>query len=421
MAPGVRTSFRRGSAIPLAVMAVAGLIAFTPTPAAAAPPSSAEAAAAWLATRMVEGNRLQNDFGSDDAGVTVDAMLAFAAAGVEKDRVAAAMTWLTDPDVLNNYILAFTSGYHAGETAKVVFGMQVAGGDPTKVNGLDLVAVLTGLEVTSGPSAGLFQNADPTVGDDTNAFDQALAVLALARTPGGAPAAAVDFLAGTACASGGFPITLADPPATCTGDPDGTAMVVQALLAAGDQAAATDAVAWLLTQVDPTTGGVKPGFQGGAPNANSAGLVAEALRAFGDDAAADKVIGFLHGLQVGCAGAAENQGAIAYTATDPADPDNTGFLPFNAPRATAQAILGLAGVPLGQLGIGGARTGGARLDCPVATATPTTTIPGAAGILPVTGSSLVPIVFAGAGLVVAGAALLWRYRRRRDVTGDWAP
>jgi LPXTG-motif cell wall-anchored protein len=155
-------------------------------------------------------------------------------------------------------------------------------------------------------------------------------------------------------------------------------------------------------------------------NANSAGLAAEALRAVGTDAAnaaADRAVAFLLGLQVGCEGAAADRGGIAVGPRDPADPDNTGFRPDTAPRATTQALLGLAGVPLGTLKLGDAKNGASTLDCPTATA-PATTIPGAAGILPVTGSSVRPVVFGGAGLVVVGAALVLLARRRRSATGN---
>jgi hypothetical protein len=420
VASGLRSRLLRRVALPLTVLAFTGYTALAPAPAFAAAPTavdSAQAASGWLAGQMVDGNRLQN-FGLDDAGLTIDAMVGFASAGVEKDRVAAALTWLSDPAVLSDYMLQFTSINHASQTAKVIFGIQVAGGDPTKVNGTDLVAILNGMLVTSGPTTGLFQNstpAGPGEADSTNAFGQSLAILALARTPGGAPASAVDFLVSTQCDSGGFPITLTDPPATCQGDPDGTAMAVQALLAAGHGDDAKEAVAWLVKQVDPVTGGVKPGFQGGTFNTNSTGLVAEALRAFGDDAPADKASAFIERLQIGCAGDSANRGGIAYIPTDPADPDNTGFNLSTAPRATAQAILGLTGVALGKITIDGAKPGATPLNCTTATPTPSTTITGAAG-LPVTGASLTAVLIAGAGLIVVGVSLLFVIRGRRDAT-----
>jgi hypothetical protein len=64
---------------------------------------------------------------------------------------------------------------------------------------------------------------------------------------------------------------------------------------------------------------------------------------------------FLVGLQVGCSGPTAEQGAIAF--------DSTGFSQDTAPRATAQAVLGLAGVGLARLSARGAQTGDPHLAC----------------------------------------------------------
>jgi LPXTG-motif cell wall-anchored protein len=388
-------------------LAFATTVAAAPASAAAATTSEpAPAAAGWLATQMAEGKFLQS-FGMPDAGLTLDAVLAFAAARAGGDQVSASMAWLTQPAVLQEYTYAFTSTYSAGETAKVILAMQVSRvGDPTNVDGIDLIAQLKGMLHPDGdPSAGLYQNApdaDPATGDDdTNAFDQALAVLAVARTAGGVPASAVSFLADSQCDDGSFPLFYTF--ASC-GSVDATAMVIQALLAAGHPELTTDAVAWLVSKQD-ANGGFGDGLFT-AVNSNSTGLAAQALRAAGSKTTADKAVTFLLSLQVGCNGPAANRGAIAYTAKVAGD-DNTGFNPDTAPRATTQAILGLVGTAFGDLDGKSIRPGLARLECPVP----------AAPELPATGSSLTPVVVVGVALILLGIAALALVRGRRRSVG----
>ncbi|WP_217712010.1 hypothetical protein [Kitasatospora sp. NA04385] len=56
---------------------------------------------------------------------------------------------------------------------------------------------------------------------------------------------------------------------------------------------------------------------------------------------------FVRSLQAGCGAPAADRGAVAY--------DATGLDPATAPRATAQAVLGLSGAPLATLSAHGAR------------------------------------------------------------------
>jgi hypothetical protein len=399
-----------------------GLLA---APASAAPVTNAvtagttdraEAAAGWLATQLEEGTFLPLFPGFPDTGLTIDAMLAFAAAGVGAGTEADMLAWLTQPDVVDGYTgIAFSGGYTAGETAKVIYGIQVAGGDPTDVNGVDLVAKLLELQQPSG----LFQNPDPAVADDTNTFDQTLAILALARTSGGVPAAAVGFLVAAQCADHSFPGSFGNP-SSC-GAVDSTAIAVQALLAANHPELAQSAVSWLGGEQNPTSGAFDDG--GLQPeNTNSTGLAAQALRAFGQDAKADLAVAFLTSQQVGCTGADTDRGGIAYQPTDPNDPGNTGFQLFNAPRATTQAILGLVGVPFGELSIAGAGPDLPRLDCtvPPATTLPATAPPTPEPILAVTGVRTGPIAVTGAALLLGGVIVLigLRLRRRAASAGD---
>ena len=292
------------------------------------------------------------DFGDagvfPDQGLTLDAVLAFAAAGSAGNNATAAMTWLGTGTMLLDYVGDGTSFSDAGRLAKGAYAAEVTGGDPHDVAGVDVLGRLSAQLTASGR----FSDT-PADSDLSNAFGQAFAQLALARTPDGVPAPAVAFLAGSECPGGGFPLDYGQP--TCTPDTDATAMAVQALaLPGGDAAAAARGLDWLVARqaADGSFTGTGPTA---TPNANSTGLAAQALRAAGRTGPADAAAGWLRGQQLGCTAPAEQQGAIAY--------DANGFDPGNVIRATAQAALGLSGVGLAELSLTGAEPDAPTLDC----------------------------------------------------------
>ncbi|MEV6908533.1 prenyltransferase/squalene oxidase repeat-containing protein [Amycolatopsis sp. NPDC051071] len=328
----------------VALLCGIGLVA---APAASATTANkADAAAGWLARQMTDGERFEADFGGQkfpDQGLTIDAVFAFAAAGVSDTNAGKAITWLAKPEITTGYVGSGNEAY-AGAHAKLMLAAQIRGKNPASFGGVDLKAGLLSLLTPSGRFS---DRSD--FGDYSNALTQSLALLALDRTSSGAPASAVTFLAGTQCADGGFPLNFGE--ATCSSDVDSTAFVVQALRATGDAVNAGEGTSWLVTK-QHANGGFGVGTN--APNANSTGLAAEALAGH-RPAAAVKAREFLRSLQTGCAGATADRGAIAY--------DATGLNPSTAPRATAQAILGLARVPLSDLQ-GGGRPQAPVLACP---------------------------------------------------------
>ncbi|WP_326553949.1 prenyltransferase/squalene oxidase repeat-containing protein [Micromonospora sp. NBC_01813] len=345
------TIHRRRDRIRLAATGVLTALALTvvaAAPAAATPPQThnrVDAAAGWLARQMVDGERFEVVFGGvayPDQGLTIDAIFTFAAAKEADSYATNAITWLAEPAVTTGYIGDGTEAY-AGATAKLALGAQVRGLDPTSFGGVDLLTRLTGLMTPSGRFSD--QSA---FGDYSNMFSQSFAVLALDRA-GGAPAQAVSFLTASQCPDGGFPLQLAQT--TCTSDVDATAMAVQALVAAGEWHPAQTAAQWLVS-VQATDGSFTAG---GVANANSTGLAAQALVATGRVLAWWQARQFLLSLQVNCAGDVADRGAIAYT--------TTGLDPATAPRATAQAVPGLAAVSLVTLSANGSRPDAPTLAC----------------------------------------------------------
>jgi hypothetical protein len=278
-------------------------------------------------------------------GETIDAVFAFAATKSANRYGARAIAWLKTPSVLSNYIGAGTESY-AGATAKVALAAEVRGINPARFGEVNLIQRLAKLLTKSGRYSDHSQ-----YGDFSNAFSQSLAIIALSRH-GGAPASAVRFLISSECKNGGFPLNFGQK--TCTSDTDSTGVDVQALLAAGQRAAALRGLGWLARVQLPDGGFDASG--GKLPNANTTGLVGEAFGAAGWHRHAARAAKFLLGLQLGCSAKPKQRGAVAY--------DSTGFVWSTAVDATAQGILGLADVSLAKISAHGSSIVAVQLRCP---------------------------------------------------------
>lgn len=324
----------------------AGALLLPATAVAAAPTTTdpAEAAAGWLATRFVDGERLQTTFDGqayDDAGLTADAVLALSGVGVAADVIADATTWLESQATA--YAGDGTDAVWAGATAKLILVAATTGSDTSDFGGIDLVTRLEGSETAEGRFSDTSE-----FGDFSNVITQSLAVAALERVPDAdASATAVGYLADQVCADGGFPEQLEAEP--CTSSVDATGFAVQALVAAGEVEAARAAADWLLS-VQADTGS----FGGGdaAANANSTGLAAGALALLDETEAVADAHAWLIALQQDCDGA--HPGAFPYAPEDAGD----------VQRATAQALLGLATVDLTAVTATGASSDVPTFDCP---------------------------------------------------------
>ncbi|MGW6916425.1 peptidase [Kitasatospora sp. NPDC054939] len=344
-------------ALALAVLLpAAGPAAAAPTP-ATAPDSAASAAtfrpdaaaAGWLARQLVDGNHFEAVFDGvayPDQGLTVDAVLAFAATRTSDQAAARATAWLAEPANLTGYLGDGTTEAYAGATAKLLLAAEVRGADPADFGGVDLPARLRSLQSPTGRFSDRSQ-----WGDYSNSFGQSLALIALQRAPGGAPAAAVDFLAAAQCADGGYPIAFGQ--SVCTSDTDATALAVQALDATGRTAKARAGLDWLAAHQNADGGFAAAGAT--TSNANSTGLATAALLSRGRFAAGLKGWSSLVKLQQGCSADPAVRGAVAF--------DASGFNPATGTRATAQAVLGLSGADLATLSAHGARPSAPTLAC----------------------------------------------------------
>ncbi len=408
----------------VAIIATA-LIATPQAQAAEAAPS----AGTWLVTQFVEGDRLlrfPNDPASGDAGLTADGIYALAAAGVGKSTATRAAAWLAGSPQLETFIGDGEAESYVGGLTKLALVSQTLGDASGKFAGIDVVGRLVALEEESGR----FRDKTDPEFDQTNAFTQALSIIVLKRA-GKPTAKPVEFQASAQCPDGGFPIQFGQP--VCKSDVDGTAMVLQALLAAGENTASPKALEWMGKQQQ-----ADGGFQAMEPptNANTTGLAVGALIAGGRVEAADKAVAFLKTLQVGCAGPEARRGAIAF--------DSKGFDAGTVVRATTQAMLGLARVSLADVSAASSAPGVPAIDCPTPPSTPPSpepttpspeptppttpaptapTVPAPAGpdvqagppsSLADTGvGQIVPMLLAGSLAVAVGAALLLVSRRRK--------
>lgn len=142
-----------------------------------------------------------DDGGRRRLGVTADGVFAHAAGG----RGPTAGETATDQ--LETHLLDYASApgcsAGAGPIAKLLVVAVVQGRDVTDFGGWNLRAELLALMNSTAGDANLGRFQSKGVGDTTNGFSQALAVIGLSRT-GTVPAEAVSFLLAQQCPSGGF-------------------------------------------------------------------------------------------------------------------------------------------------------------------------------------------------------------------------
>ncbi|GAB2858035.1 LPXTG cell wall anchor domain-containing protein [Lentzea nigeriaca] len=364
---------------------------------------AAPSAGTWLAGQFVNGDHLLKGPDLVDEGLTADGVYALAAAGVGKSTARKAAAWLAASPQLETFIGDGEAESYVGGLTKLALVAQTLGQDPRKFGGVDLLGRLSALQDKDGR----FRDKTDPEFDMTNAFTQSLAVITLKRA--GQPVdAPVKFAVSTQCQGAGFPIVFGQP--ACQSDVDATAMVLQALLAAGEKTASAKALDWLVGQ-QRADGGF-PAASAGS-NANTTGLAVGALVAGGRADAADKAVAYLRTLQVGCAGPEAQRGAIAY--------DSKGFEAYSAIRATTQAVLGLARVGLADVTASSSAVGVPAVDCATPASTPpSSSAPAPAGPVPVdpplaaTGpDQAVPLTLFGSFAVVAGAVLVFVSRRRK--------
>ena len=225
---------------------------------------TAERALGWLA----EGQAADGGFGS--ASDTADAVLAFAAAGYDPAALLSS-NGLSPLDYLATQVLSYS--HDGGEVGKLVLAAVAAKVDPRDFGGHDLVLVLTDYLSPTGQF-----NTDII-------FRQSLAILALNAVGEPVPAEAVDWLTVQQLDDGSWEWAANSG---WGGDPDTTAMAIQALIAAGvpaDEPVVANAIGYLRQWQNPDAA-FASSFDP-LSNANSTAYALQALVAAGEDILAD--------------------------------------------------------------------------------------------------------------------------------------
>lgn len=394
-----------------------------------------ERAAAYLAANLEDGDHVVGAFGTD-LGQTADVVLALSSTTAQRAARDAAADYLSAH--VDDYVhgAAFADGTpggekvganYAGPTGKAIVAALAAGQNPRSFGGFDLVSELQGLMVTSGAKTGRFVD-DSAFGDYSNPVGQAFDIIALRRTTGTVPGAAVTYLLTAQCADGGFPDAYPTSPKSCASNPDSTGLALQALVAAGvtdstadASCAAGKALAWLhahdAANGSYASGAVDPSSKP-APNVNSTAYAALGLTATTASTAAQ--VSYLASVQ-------NPDGGLPVLPTS----DDTG----SNVLATAQALNAMTGstfLSLGDGAVAAARpactvtasptatatsrpTSGTRTNAPRGTAPAdrSTVAAGAAGRLPRTGADPFGPGLLGLVLVLVGGAAVAVTRRPR--------
>lgn len=313
----ITSTFVRRASAAAALVVVSAFVA-RPAPVAADAgivEAAGRRAAGWLASQQSRDGGFSNGFApGSDPSATADAVFALAAAGAKP----AALRSAGGRTPLDYLAAQAASGrLNTGQVAKVALAAHAAGANPRRFGGRDLVsAVRSAYDERTGVIGG-------------SVYVHALAMLALARAGEPVPERAIAALEGFQAPAGGFSFSGADAP-----DVDTSALAVQALIAAGRPANAGPAGRGLgyLRGLQNADGGFpyqSPSPFGTETNANSTALVVQAILASGDQpeswaAAGGNPLSALVWLQRG-------EGWIGYQAS----------LPDASVLATAGALPGL--------------------------------------------------------------------------------
>jgi hypothetical protein len=238
------------------------------------PATEAQAATATL--EYLQGQQSASDgsipVGASTASVSEEYAIGAAAAGYDPN----ALRHGSGPSVMA-YLAAHAAAActSAGACGELLQAVAAAGLDPAAFGGVDLLTTLNS-----------FYSAGTGVFGDGEAFTQTLAIQGLVAAHQAVPAAALHHLVAAQDSDGGWDYLLIkdDPNGPTnfdTSDTNSTAMVLMALDAAGVHTRDRAALAWLHTQQD-TDGGF-PYQAGSGTDPDSTALVLQALLATGQN------------------------------------------------------------------------------------------------------------------------------------------
>ena len=262
---------------PLRLLALLVLIAAA-TMAAIAPAIQAaqtgneqvDTAVAWLTSQQIDNGGFAAFGGESDAGTTADVVYALAAAGVNPADVLSG-AGNSPLDYLESSVSDFAA--NPGLAGKAVLALHASGRDPYNVAGTDLVAAI---QDAVNPDSGLYGEG---------MVNHSYALLALVAVGADAHEASLTALTEAQIEDGAWSFTGDTTPGS--GDTNTTAIAIQSLAASGsDQNIIEDGIAYILSMQDDT--GAIAYDASEAPNiagdANSTAVAIQALLAAGQDA-----------------------------------------------------------------------------------------------------------------------------------------
>lgn len=251
----------------------------------------------WLISQQAADGAFAGLEGTSDAGITADAIVALAAArqaGADTGTsIEDAVAYLESGQVALVYI---QNG--VGPAAKFLLGLAAAGENVDDFAGVSPLAIV---ENSQNPDTGFY-------GDTV--YDHALSLLALDAAGVEVSASAIEALADARADNGGWGFE--GLPDSDAADSNTTSIVIQALAAieGDDPQLVTDGFAYLATIVDDQGAAAFDDAPESVPDANSTALVAQALIAAG--ANANPHLAALIEFQ-------NESGAFFYTSDDPSD------------------------------------------------------------------------------------------------------
>jgi LPXTG-motif cell wall-anchored protein len=400
----------------------AGLVVAVAQPAAATPTSSdpktaARDAAAWLASQVNASGWIPSaaNPSQPNLSVSAQAVTALASAGVGKTKVDALMQYLGQH--VNDFVVRSGNDDPAA-LAYLILDAVATGKNPTSF-GSPATNLVSRLSATQ-QGTGLFGTSDPTF---DGAFRQGLSLLALGAA-GVTNSSGTTWLEGQQCADGSWTAFRSDTALPCppvdtvnfTGpDTNSTAMAALGLHAQGATSQPANGVTALKAVRNSGGGWGFLSLSSQATDANSTGVVLEALRTV-DGTADTQGITALLALQAGCTAAASDRGGIAF------QPGKGGKIVPDG-LATAQATPALAEVALPIV----SATMAASVPTPCTSSTVTTQGSGTATTvavsaesgstgsneLPRTGGGSTPLALFGTVALAGGLALALGKQKRR--------
>ena len=241
-----------------AVLAAGTLVLTT---AGSAQAASVDTSADWLGRQLTNGIVHNDQYDSEDYGLTADTALALKAIGGPRATVRQIR------GALSRHVDSWTTGadfgtddVYAGSVAKAVVLAEATSGDPRAFGGVNLVTRLQRRVSNVAPTVGRIQDKSG-YGDYANTIGQSFAARGLTVAGASKAGAATTFLLEQQCAAGFFRLNFAAPADATQGcdagtatasapDTDVTALAVLNLQAfpkksPAVRAAITDAVGWL--------------------------------------------------------------------------------------------------------------------------------------------------------------------------------